>query len=177
MASSHEEALVGSGFDLNGLDVTECEVANVNPQESASLGDLILGLALVDVSDALVAGVQRLERVQVVDDGTEDKRRVDGRDGEVGLLLLDEVPRGLLGECLAGTVPSRRALKGFFMGDRVPVGLGVGVARPITLARVDDGGKAGSDDNTLDRWCILLDRLQDTGGSDNSRVKEFLRYS
>lgn len=67
MASGDEESLVGGSLDLDGLDVTECEVAHVDPQEGASLGNLLLGLALVDVSDTLVAGVQRVERVQVVD--------------------------------------------------------------------------------------------------------------
>lgn len=92
VASSNEESLVASGFDFDGLDVAESEVADINPQEGTGLRDLLLGLALVDVSDALVAGVQRVERVQVVDDRTEDKRRVHGRDGEVRLLLLKEVP-------------------------------------------------------------------------------------
>jgi hypothetical protein len=47
--------------------VAECNIADINPQEGASLGNLFLGLALVNVSDALVAGVQRVERVEVVD--------------------------------------------------------------------------------------------------------------
>ena len=177
MTSSDKEALVGSGFNLNGLDVTQCKVTDVDPQEGASLRDLILGLALVDVSDALVAGVQRVERVQVVDDRTKDKRRVDSRDGEVGLLLLDKVPRGLLGECLASTVSCRRVLESLFMGDGVPVGLGVGVIGPGSLAGVDDGSKAGGNDNTLDRRCTLLDRLQDTSGSDDSGIEKLLKYS
>jgi hypothetical protein len=157
--------------------VRECKVADIDPQESTSLGNLFLGLALVDVSDALVAGVQGVERVQVVNDGTEHKRGVDGRDGEIRLLLLDKVPRGLLGECLASTVTCSRVLKSLFLSDGVPVGLGVLVARPVALAGVDDRGKTGCDDDTLDRWCTLLDRVQNTGGSDNSRVEKFLLLS
>lgn len=79
-----------------------------------------------------------------------DEGRVHGGNGEVGLLLLEEVPRGLLGECLAGTVSVGRVLNSLLLCDRVPVGLSVGMVGPISLAGVDDGGKAGGDDNTLD---------------------------
>jgi hypothetical protein len=43
------------------------------------------------------------------------------------------------------------------VSDRVEVGFGVGVTRPVAFAGVDNGSETRSDDDTLNRWCALLD--------------------
>lgn len=99
----------------------EGNVADVNPQEDARRGQaVVLELALDHVPDALVRGVERVERVEVVHDRTEDQGRIDGGDLEVGLFRLDEVPRCLFGFGLASSVGDRRVLARFGPWHWVP---------------------------------------------------------
>ena len=60
------------------------------------------------------------------------------------------------------------------MGDWVPVRLGVSVVGSVALVGVNNGRKAGGDDDSLDAGSILLDRLEDSGCSNVRWVEEFL---
>lgn len=51
------------------------------------------------------------------------------------------------------------------------------MARAGALGTIYDGRKARGDNNTLDRRCALLNRLQDSGSSDEGGVKKFLGSS
>jgi len=99
--------------------------------------------------------------------------RADGRDAEVRVLLLDEIERRLLGECLAGAIGGGavRALGGL-VGDWVPVGFGVGVAGPVAFVHVDDGGEGGGDDDALDGRVVLLDCFEDLARAVDGWVEE-----
>jgi hypothetical protein len=52
--------------------VRKSHVADVDPEVGSRLGDLLLALALDQVTDSLVGGVERIERVEVVDDWAQD---------------------------------------------------------------------------------------------------------
>jgi len=66
VAGRDEKPLVGCSIELCSLDVCERQIPDVNPNEGTCLRDLFLGLALVDVTNALVRSVECVERVQVV---------------------------------------------------------------------------------------------------------------
>lgn len=138
VASGDEEALVGSPLLLNSRHMALGEVAHVDPDENSRLGDLVLGLALDQIAHTLVGGVESVQAVEVVHDGAQDERWAHGGDAEVGLLLLDEVPGGALGECLAGAVAIGRVLDCLLRCDGVPVFLAVHVAGPGALEGVED---------------------------------------
>lgn len=176
VAGRDEEALVGRSLLLDGVNVGEREVAHINPQEGAGLWDLILGLALHDVANTLVRGVERVKRVEVVDNRAEDERRAHGREREVWLLLLDEVPGGALGKGLAGAVAVGWVLWCLLFGDRVPVSLGVGVAGTRSLATIDNRGERRCDDDMLNARCGFLDALQDSGGANDGWVEKLLLH-
>jgi len=72
VASRDEEALAGCLGELDGLHVRKSHVADVDPEVGSRLGDLLLALALDQVTDSLVGGVERIERVEVVDDWAQD---------------------------------------------------------------------------------------------------------
>ena len=84
-AGGGEEPLAGGGGCLDSLDVGEGEVAHVNPEVRARVGDLVFGLALEDIARALVGGVQGVEGVEVVHDRPDDEGWVDA--GEAGRLV------------------------------------------------------------------------------------------
>jgi hypothetical protein len=175
VARGDEEALVGRSLALfDGRDVAGREVAYVDPEVGAGGGDFVFGFAEHDVADALVGGVEAVERVQVVHDGTQDEGGTHGGDGEVGLLLLDEFPSGALGEGLAGAVAVGRVLDGLLGGERVPVAFGVGVVGPVPFERVDDAGEGGGDYDALDRGGGFCDGFEDAGCADYGWVEEFL---
>lgn len=130
-----------------------------------------------------------------MDNRTKDERRVDCCDGEVRLLLLEELPSGALSEGLAGcAVPKLvkiirqllldgqyltpiticRVLEGLLVRQRVPVTLRVRVIRPCALIRVDDGSKGRSNDDLLHRRSALFDGLQNASCANDSRVKQLL---
>ena len=73
MAGRQEEALVRRIGLLGGEHVCESQVAHVDPEEDAAGRERVLLLALDDVADALVGGVEGFEGGEVVDDGAEDE--------------------------------------------------------------------------------------------------------
>lgn len=79
----------------------ESKVSNIDPNVGSGVGDLVLAFALNEITYALVGGIDRLERIEMVDYGPKDHRGVDGRDGEVWLLVLLEFPCRPLSKCLA----------------------------------------------------------------------------
>jgi hypothetical protein len=175
VARGDEEALAGGLLALlDSRNMAGREVAHVDPEVSACRRDFVLRLSEHDVPDALVGSVEAVERVEVVDDRTQDEGRAHGGDGEVGLLLLDKVPGGALGEGLAGAVAVGRVLDGLLGGERVPVAFGVGVVGPVALERVDDAGEGGGDYDALDRGGGIFDGSQDAGCADYGWVEEFL---
>jgi hypothetical protein len=99
---------------------------------------------------------------------------VDGRNREVWLLLLEEVPCCALGEGLAGAVAVGGVLDCLFGVDGVPVFFAVGVFWPVAFEGVDDGGEGGGDDYALDGGGGLFDGFQDAGCADDGWVEEFL---
>ena len=93
------------------------------------------------------------ENVSEVTNYAQDEWRAHGGDGEVGLLLREEVPCRTLGECLAGAVAIGRVFHSLFRVDRVPVFFAVGVLWPVAGEGVDDRGEGGGDDHALDGGC------------------------
>lgn len=69
MPCRDEESLSARFLSLSGFDVSEGEVADVDPDEGAGFGDGYFGFSGHDVSDALVGGVEGVEGLEVVDDG------------------------------------------------------------------------------------------------------------
>ena len=127
----------------------EGQVPDVDPEVHAAWRESFLLLALHDVSDALVGGVEGVEGVEVVDYGAEDEgwTALDGlsvgtlegrmlrvnpyrRKREVGLLLFYKVPCSSLGKSFACSIPVRRVLERLFLCYRIPVFFRVGVLRP-----------------------------------------------
>jgi len=108
VASRYEESLAACVRDFNSLDVRECYIADIDPEENAGRGNLILHPTLNNVHHPLVRGIDGLEGVQVVNYGTKHQRRIDSSDIEVWLLLLNKVPGGLLGKGLAGDIGQSR---------------------------------------------------------------------
>lgn len=91
-----EESLSASLCDFNGSDVSQGNIANIDPKEGACGRQFVLKVTLDEVLKPLVGCVDCFERVQVVHNGSEDKGRVDRSDVEVGLFLFNEVPCSLL---------------------------------------------------------------------------------
>lgn len=83
-------------------------------------------------------------------DWTKNHGRVDGRDRKVWLLLLNEIPRGFLGQGFAGTVALQWVLLSLFRCDVIPIILGVGVAWPEALASIYYCSEGRSDYDVLD---------------------------
>jgi len=102
------------------------------------------------------------------------KRRAHCRKTEPGLLLLDKVPGGALGEGLGGAVAVCGVLDCLGGGDGVPVRFAVDVAWAVALEAVDDGGEGGGDDDAGDGGGGFLDGGEDAGCADYGWVEEFL---
>lgn len=79
MARGDEEALARGLGDLDGPYVSEGDVAHLDPEVGPGVGDLVLAFALDEVAGSLVGGVEAVEGVEVVHDGTDDQRGVYGR--------------------------------------------------------------------------------------------------
>lgn len=105
---------------------------------------------------------------------SKDKRRVYGRQCEVWLFLLNEVPSSLLCKRLTSSVTVAVVLYGLFLSQWVPVALGISVAWPQSFVRVDDGSKGRGDDYTFHRGCMCLDSFHDTSSSHDRRVEQLL---
>lgn len=94
--------------DFDSTNMRKCHITNIHIKEYSCRRNLLFKLALNDVSHALVGGVDSFKRIQIVNNGTKDERRVDCGDVKVGLLLLDKVPSSLLSEGLEGISRSVR---------------------------------------------------------------------
>lgn len=99
-ACGNEEPLTSRLGNFDGSDVRECDVSNIDIEECTSRGNLLLHLALDEVAHPLIRGIDSLQGVQVVNNGSKDQGRVDSSDVKVRLLLLNEIPGSLLGESL-----------------------------------------------------------------------------
>lgn len=174
IAGHDEEALVSSLGHLDSLDVCQGKVADVDPQEDASLGDLILKLAKHGITDALVGSVEGVQRVQIVHDGTEDQRRIHSSDCEVWLLLLHKLPSSTLSKRLAGSVTIGGVLESLLVCQGRPISLGVGVLGPKPLTSVDHGSEGGCYNHTLNGGRAGLDGLENTGCTNDCGIQELL---
>jgi hypothetical protein len=106
---------------------------------------------------------------------TNNQRRTHSAQREIWLLLLHEFPRGPLRKRLTGSVPITRVLHRFFGRNWVPVLLTVRMLDPaVALVSINDTGKRACDDHSLHAWRILLNGLQHTSSTDDSRVKQVL---
>lgn len=165
--------------DLGLLEASDhvgaSDVTDVDPERHGALGrDGLAPLALEQVDGALVGSVDAVEAGEVVDDGADDQGRVNGDEVEAGLLLLDKVPGGLLGELLGDAVGGRGGAVDVGGGVRVPAVLGEGVVRVGEVGLVDDGGEGGGYDDAADLGRRLLEGLEDAGCAVDGGVKEFL---
>lgn len=167
--------------------MSQSNVANIHPKRSVCGRLLVLQATLDKVPEPLVGCVDRVEGVQVVHDGSEDKGRVDRSDVEVGLLVFNEVPCSLLRKCLGpqlvlvqyntgaltylATPVHLGMVQGLFPSDRVPVLFTID--RRMLLG-VDNGGERRSDDDPLHSRGVGLDRLQDSSRSLDGGVQEVL---
>lgn len=133
-----EETLASRLRNLDGIDVRLSKVSHVRPYVWSTGWKLVFRFALDHVSYPLIRCVERVERVQVVDDRPKDKRWAEGRDGEVWLLLLDKLPRNLFRQSFARTVGSRMVFMYFLNGYRVP---NLFVVKLLVALGVDDGSK------------------------------------
>ena len=120
-------------------------------------------LALNDIPDPLVRSVQCTQAVQIMHNRSKHKRWAHRRKGEIRALLLDEIPRRSLGECLAGSIGVSWIFDSLLFRDCVPIAFRVSMVWPRSHFRVEDRGKRGRHHDSLDRRRILLDRLQDAG--------------
>ena len=152
--------------------MTKRQIPHINPNKSARRRQLLLRLAGNNIPNALIRRIQRIERVQIMHNRPQHERRTHSRELKVGLLLLEEVPRGLFGKSLAGSVGVGRVLEGLGLGDGVPVRFGVGVAGPGALEGVDDGGEGGGDDDALDGGRGGFDGFEDPCRADHGGVEE-----
>ena len=73
-------------------------LSDINPQISTCIWDFLLILPGNQVANTLVGGVKGIQGVEIVDNRSKNQWRVDGRKGEVWLLLFDEFPCGAFGE-------------------------------------------------------------------------------
>lgn len=168
--SSHEESLPTSFCHLDGLDVGQGDITDIDIEVAVSSGWLVLGGALGEVPESLVRGVDGVQGVQVAHNRAEDKRRVDRGNVEIGLFLFNKFPRSLLRKSLAASV-DYRGIQGFFPGDWVPVLLTVGWR---VLLGIDNRSKRGCDDDSLHRRCMGFDSLEDARGSLDGGIQEVL---
>lgn len=157
---------------LDGLDMGARQIAHVDPEEGSRVGELVFAASLQEIADALVGGVERVQRVEIVHDGAQDQRWVDGGHGEIGPFPLDEVPRGFFGKGLGGAVAVGWVLGGVFEGDGVPVCFGVGVLGPVSLEGVDDGGEGGRYHDPFYGGAVFFDGVQDGGCALDGGVQE-----
>jgi hypothetical protein len=149
-------------------------ITNIDPGQEGSVRNGLAGSVHQPVYISS-RGVQSIKTSRVLK-GTVDHGGTDSGNGEVGLALLNEVPGGLLGERLGGTVGGGSALNlnSLIVGNGVPVGLGVGVSGAETLGKVDHGGEGGGNNDTLDGGVVGNDGLEDTDGSLDGGVEEVL---
>lgn len=172
-ASKHEKALTAGLGLLHGLYVGEGDIAHVDPEMHATGRDLVAHLALHHIHETRVGRVDGLQRVEVVDDGAEDERRADGGEIEVGLLVLDKVPAGPLGQCLGHAVRRRLTfLESVLVSARVPVGFAEHLLGILQARIREDGGEGAGDDHALDTGGILFDGFEDRGCAKDGRVKQ-----
>ena len=102
-------------------------------------------------------------------EGAVDHGRADGRETEIGFLLLYEIPGRPLGEVLTGAVGGGAVGDfGLVVRDRVPVCFAVGVAWAVA----EGGGEAGGDDDALDLWSVGVYCLDDFGGTLDGGLQE-----
>ena len=95
-----KESLVASFRHFDSFNVSQGNIPDINVEEGARRGQLVLGFALDEVHEPFVGCVDSVEGVQVMHDRAEDKGRVNSSDVEIGLLLFDKVPCGLFREGL-----------------------------------------------------------------------------
>lgn len=117
----NKEPLARRLGQLNSLDMRQRHIPHINPQIHTAGRDFLLILPRDEFLDILITRVQRVQAVQIMYDRAQDERGIDRADREIGLLLLDELPRRLLCECLGSSVTIRGVLERLGLRDRVPV--------------------------------------------------------
>lgn len=101
MPSNNIKPLAPSLRPHNGPHMRQRHVADVDPREHGRGGlEAVAHPAEDEVADALVGGVDGVQRRELPLDGAEGVCVADGGEVEIGLLVGDECPGGLLGEFL-----------------------------------------------------------------------------
>ncbi|GAO50291.1 hypothetical protein G7K_4421-t1 [Saitoella complicata NRRL Y-17804] len=170
--TSADEALTSSLLDLVGLDVSLGDVADIDVEGGVS-GLINLDVRCVSgevVENKSDGGVDRLRILDLVDVRPEDVDGVNDGQLELGLLSLNELPRGLLGLGLGGEVGVHGVVE-VVNGVVVPVFLGELVSGIMGLHH---GGEGGGDDDALDLVTVLVCSLEEGLGSLDSGVDEVL---
>ena len=170
MTGGDKKSLTGCIAQLGSPYVSERQIAHIDPEEGHCGWDLVFRFAGQDVRNAQVGCVEVVQRLQIGQDGSQHERRIHRREREARFFLLHEVPRRLFGQGLGPPVAVGPVRERLLLGDGVPVCFGIGVAGPVALERVDDGGEGGGDDHAFDGRRTLLDGLEDAGRSDDGRV-------
>lgn len=98
---SDEESLACRLWNLHCLNMGLSNIAYINPNVNTGIGDLILEFTESCIAYALIRGVQIVDRVEAVDNGTEHDGRVYRRNNKIRLLPLNEILCSLLCEYLA----------------------------------------------------------------------------
>lgn len=173
MTRGDQKSLTRCVVQLGSPYVSERQVAHIDPEEGYCGGDLIFRFPSQDVRNAQIGSVEVVQRLQIGQDGSQHERRIHGREREARLFLLHEVPRRFLGQGLGPPVAVGPVGERLLLGDGVPVCFGIGVAGPVSLEWVDDGGEGGCDDHAFDGRRTLLNRFEDPGRSDDGRVQHF----
>lgn len=101
MPSNNIKPLAPSLRPHNGPHMCQRHVANVDPRKDRRGGlEAVAHPAEDEVADALVGGVDGVQRRELPLDGAEGVCVADGGEVEIGLLVGDECPGGLFGEFL-----------------------------------------------------------------------------
>lgn len=171
MTGRDKKSLIRCLIQLDSPYMSERQVAHIDPEEGHCGWDLVFRFAGQDVRNAQVGCVEVVQPLQIREDGPQHERRIHRREREVRLFLLHEVPRRLLSQGLGPPVAVGPVRERLLLGDGVPVCFGVGVAGPVSLERIDNGGEGGCDDHPFDSRRTLPDGFEDAGRSDDGRVQ------
>ena len=124
-------------------------VADVNPEnQGIRVDEGVRGLlAMQKIVDNLTGSVNLVNAVNLLQHGTVDQSRINGGTSEIGLFLLDKIPKGLLSKLLGSTVRGCEIGGGLLPSKVRPGGLVVNKSGVILLVNVDDRSIRRSDDN------------------------------
>lgn len=123
--SGREESLAPGCRLLHGQHMRSRNVPDVYPEIGPGLGDVLLPTALDHIDEALVGSIDRRQRLQMMDYRPEHERGADGRQVEVGLVVVEKLPCCLLGNGFRRPIRlDLVALEAILVRVWVPVGLG-----------------------------------------------------